>query len=149
MIIIKDYCCKTINFTSEYVSDIRTIRIISDSITDDSCCSRFQLNSFAWVSREDILLGVECVFPLIVESDTCVYLQDLNLEVYSFNMLTVETSYDEKKGILWMDQNDAGHYVLVLSDTEKANKKFCSKNLDFYVCNNRLVAIEVKGIKQI
>ena len=143
MILIKDYCSQKTTFTAEYVSDIPTISIISDSISDDIGCFRFQVNSFAWLSREGCLVGVECVSPTIVESDECIYTQGLSIEVYSHNMLVVETSYDEKRCILWIDQNDDSHYVLVLNDAEKANKKFCFDNVYFYAYNDMLVAIEI------
>lgn len=148
MIRIKNYCHNSLHFTAEYVADIRTVRIISDSIADDSCCCRCQLNAFVWTSCKGDLLGVECVFPSIIKSNDCIYLQGLNLEVNSYNgMLIVETFCEDKIGILWMDQNAAGHYVLVLDDKKKANKKFCSENVDFYVCDDILVSIEIKDGK--
>ena len=138
---IKQYYPQNIYYTAEYVRDVKTVCITSNCITDETLPCYDSLHCLLWISPHYELWGIECISPEIIQNI-------LNYPMYNIpkeksNNFIIERIYEEEKILkIFFDPSDERHFFLLFDLIKIPTRKFCFKNVIFYVCGEELIAIE-------
>ena len=124
-----------IEYSVVYNRSARVLDIESSCMNDDCIPYRESTGCMAWLSKHNILCEIECIFPIESEEIGDWIGQDVKTLAAT---PVLKVSFEQKSVEVFIDGTQL---ILILNKNKKADRRYISSSIAFYVSGDELAAI--------